>query len=151
MMTLRSMRAPGARAIRLRLALATGCLFVTAACTGVNIFPTGVSTSEEQGGPPTLEITQPAAAAALTVGDSVQVTASVTSGTGVNQLTMSGSFLTGTSAYVQQVISLSAATDTTVSRFLQPAGTQTGDARIVVQATDLLGNTGADTVQVTVN
>ncbi|MGD8287260.1 MAG: hypothetical protein PVJ80_00550 [Gemmatimonadota bacterium] len=126
-------------------------LFAATACTGVNIFPTGVAAGDDTGGAPTVDITEPAADAALTQGDSVRVSADVTSTTGLNQVTLSGSFMSGTSAFEQQVVSFSGATDTTVTRFLQPAGTQTGDARIVVQARDLLGNVGVDTVLVSVN
>ena len=139
-------RAP--RALGAVAALAV--LGVAAACTGENYF-TGPGLGSTAFEAPTIEISAPAADAALTQGDSVQVTAAITAANGVNQITFSGTFIAGTTAYVQRVVSLTGATDTTLSRFLQPAGTETGDARIVVQATDLLGNTGADTVLVSVN
>lgn len=146
-------RPPNGRRTGLRLGV-VGALAIAAvaACTGENIFPLSVGKGSDGSlQAPTVEITAPAANATLTQGDSVQVTAGITSANGVNQVTFSSTFTAGTTAYVQQVAALSGATDTTVSRFLQPAGTQTGTARIVVTATDLLGNTGADTVQVTVN
>lgn len=141
------------RRMRLRLgALAACALLGVVACTGENIFPLSVSTGGSgELEAPTVEITQPADNAALTVGDSVQVAASISSTNGVNQVTLSGRFVAGSPAYVQQVIALSGASDTTISKFLQPAGTVTGNARIIVEARDVLGNAGADTVLVSVN
>jgi len=128
--------------------VATAAAFaVLAGCTGENLF-TGPALGGTLLGP-TVEITVPAAGAAVAAGDSVQVTASVASDIGVNQVTFSGSFTTGTTAYITQVVSLSSQ-DTTLSRFLKPAGTTTGSARIIVEATDLLGGAGADTVTVTI-
>lgn len=139
--------------MRTRAGVLGSCaLLVSVACTGENFFP--LSVAGAGGGEleaPTVEISQPAEDADLILGDSVQVTAAITSTNGVNQVTLSGSFESGASAYVQQVVSLAGATDTTISRFLQPAGTAAGAARIVVLAADVLGNDGADTVSVNVN
>jgi hypothetical protein len=125
--------------------------FIGVACTGENIFPTGVIGGGGGGNAPAVEITQPAADAAVNVGDSVQVQASIISTNGVNQVTIGGSFESGGLAFVQQVLTLSLAADTTISQFLQLAGATTGAASIVVEARDVLGNTGADTVAVTIN
>lgn len=150
MTALDASRSDDGRQVRLRRVFAYA-LVALAACTGENIFPLSVSSGGGSLGPPEVQITAPAASAALTLGDSVQVTASVTAENGVGQVTFLGTFDAGASAYVQQVVPLSGQADTTLSRFLQPAGTVTGAARIIVQATDLLGNQGADTVSVTVN
>jgi len=124
---------------------------VVAGCTGENLF-TGPTTGG--GGSllgPTVAISAPAENAVIAVGDSVQVTAKVTSDNGVNQVTFSGVFGTGATAFVSQVVTLTNATDTTISRFLKQAGTATGTAKIIVEAKDILGGTGADTVSVTIS
>jgi hypothetical protein len=153
MIDLDVVRPPTGRRTRLRLGVA-GVLALAAAvaCTGENIFPLSVAKSGGGGlEAPTVEISTPAANAALTQGDSVQVTAAIMSTNALSTVTFSGSFTGGTAAYIQQVVSATGATDTTLSRFLQPSGTQTGNARVIVKATDVLGNSGADTVQVTIN
>lgn len=150
MKALDSVRPARGRGIRLRL-LGACALWAAAACTGENIFPLAVGGGGGGLDGPTVEVSQPAEDAALNLGDSIQVTAAITSENGVNQVTLSGSFESGASAYIQQTVSLTGATDTTISRFLQPAGTVTGPARIVVRANDVLGNSGADTVSVSVN
>jgi hypothetical protein len=118
-----------------------------AACTGENLF-TGPALGGSLLGP-TVDISAPAAGATVAATDSVQVTANVASDNGITQVTFSGLFSTGTAAYISQVVSLSA-TDTTISRFLKRAGTTTGAAKIIVQATDLLGGVAADTVSITI-
>ena len=123
---------------------------VAAACTGENLF-TGPGLGGGTLLGPTVEITEPADAAALTQGDSVQVDANITSDNGVNEVILRGVFTTGTNAYIQEIVTLTGATDTTVSTFLQPAGTNTGAALIIVSARDVTGNDGADTVSVTIN
>ena len=145
-------RLPRGRGHGVRAGVVCAMAFLTAvACTGENIFPTGVIGGGGGGDAPTVEITQPAADAAVNVGDSVQVEAAITSSNGVNQVTIGGSFDGGGLAFVQQVLTLSLAADTTISQFVQLAGTTTGAASIVVEARDVLGNRGADTVSVTIN
>jgi hypothetical protein len=126
--------------------VATFVLAAIAACTGENLF-TGPSVGGILLGP-TVDITAPAEGAAVT-GDSVQVTAHVASDNGITQVTFSGVFSTGTAAYITQVVSLSSQ-DTTLSRFLKRSGTGTGSAKIIVQASDLLGGSAADMVTVTI-
>ena len=137
------------RHVRLR-AIGTAVIAVgaLASCTGENLF-TGPSLGGGLTGP-TVEITTPAADATVAAGDSVQVSASVTSSNGVSQVTFSGFFTTGTTAYIAQIVSLPNPADTTLSKFLQPAGTGTGEAKIIVEATDILGGSSADTVTVTI-
>jgi hypothetical protein len=121
---------------------------VLVGCTGDNLF-TGPSLGGGLLGP-TVEISAPAAGASVPSADSLQVTAKVASSNGVTQVTFGGTFTTGTAAYTQQVVTLSSQ-DTTISRFLKRAGTGSGSARIIVQATDLLGASAADTVTITIN
>lgn len=141
-------RPAAGRSIRLRVAavMAVG-VAVVAACTGENLF-TGPSTSTTLLGV-TVEVTAPASGDTIPVGDSVQVTAHVQSENSVTQVTFGGVFEGGTTAFVSQVVSLSA-TDTTISRFLKQAGTSTGGAKIIVLGQDLLGSQAADTVAVTI-
>jgi len=146
-------RPKSGRGIQARAAVAAMVGFaVVAGCTGDNLFtgPTLGGGGSLLG--PTVEISAPAANAVIATGvDSVQVTAKITSDNGVNEVTFSGVFTSGTTAFISQVVTLPSATDTTVSRFLKRAGTSTGTARIIVQAKDILGATGADTVSVTIS
>jgi hypothetical protein len=132
--------------LRVAAAMAVG-VAVFAACTGENLF-TGPTIAGSLLGA-SVEITEPAEAAAIAVGDSVRVTAHVASENGISQVTFGGVFATGTTAFIQQVVSLSSP-DTTISRFLKQAGTATGSAKIIVQAQDILGSQAADTVTVTI-
>jgi hypothetical protein len=152
-MTAHDQRRPSSgRGIQARAALAAMVGFAAAAgCTGDNLF-----TGPTLGGGggllgPTVTLSAPAADAVVALGDSVQVTAKVTSDNGVNEVTFSGVFASGSTAFITQVVTLSNATDTTISRFLKQAGTATGSAKIIVQAKDILGGTGADTVSVTIS
>jgi len=121
---------------------------VAIGCTGENLF-TGPSTGGSQLGP-TVEVTAPGAGAIIALGDSVQVTADVTSSTGVSQVTFSGTFSNGVAAFISELVVLQSAQDTTVSRFLRQASGTNGSVRIVVQARDVVGRIGADTVLVTI-
>lgn len=123
---------------------------VVAGCTGENLF-TGPATGGGSLLGPTVDITAPAANTVVAIGDSVQVTARVTSASGVNQVTFSGVNASGGAAFVSQVITVSNASDTTISRFLKQSGTVTGGASIIVQAKDVTGGLGADTVAVTIS
>jgi len=143
------MRPLRGRRIGLRAAavgLAASVLII--GCTGENLFTgpvTGGSTLV-----PTVEITTPGDGTTIAVGDSVLVTAKLTSANGVTQVTMSGVFSSGPTAFISQVISLPTSPDTTISRFLKQAGITTGSAKIIVQASDVFGGTGSDTVSVTI-
>lgn len=125
-------------------------LGVVAACTGENLF-TGPGAGGGSLVGPAVDITQPAADATFAVGDSVQVTADVSSDNGVSQLSFSGTFTAGGTAYGGEVVQTNGANDTTVSVFLNPVGGTTGNVRIVVLASDLVGGEGADTVTVSIN
>jgi hypothetical protein len=129
-----------------------GALLVAAvlpACTGDNLF-TGLGASVGLLGPE-VDITVPAANLALAVGDSVQVTANVSSPDGITQVKWTGTFTTGAGAWQDVVVTLPNPQDTTVSRYLRQLGVQTGSARIIVEATEVGGDVGADTVLVSIN
>lgn len=119
-------------------------------CTGENLF-TGPGAGGGSLLGPAVEITEPAADAAFVVGDSVRVTAEVSSDQGVSQVSFSGAFTAGGTAFGGEVIQTNGAPDTTVSVFLNPVGGSTGNVRIVVEASDLVGGDGADTVTVSIN
>jgi hypothetical protein len=65
-------------------------------------------------------------------------------------MVFSGNFNDGGTAFTAQTVTLPNPTDTTVTRSLEQPGTTAGAAKIIVQATDLLGATGADTLAITI-
>ena len=134
---------------RVRLAGAMLAAAVLPACTGDNLF-TGLGASVGLLGPE-VEITAPAANFTMAVGDSVQVTANVSSPDGVSSVTYKGLFSGGAVAFTQISFTLPNPQDSTVSRFMRQAGATTGNVQIIVEATDLLGGVGADTVAVIIN
>ena len=136
---------PGRR-IGLRRGIFGAWVLVAVACTGENIFPTGVvGGGELEGGG--VQITEPSDGASVPVNDSVEVTASFLTSTGYNQLSFTHLFPNGTS---QRIFSPgNVVTDTTLSRTLW-TGTTPGDGTIIVEATDVLGNRDSDTISVTI-
>ena len=139
---------PG-RSTRLRLAGALLVAVALPACTGDNLF-TGLGALSGLLGPE-VEITAPQANLTLAVGASVQVTANVSSPDGVTNVSFKGVFTGGSVAFTEIPFTLPAPQDTTVTRTLVPAGASTGTVRIIVTASDALGETGADTVTVSIN
>ncbi len=146
------MRPHAGRRIRVRVA---GAVLVAAAvlgaCTGENLF-TGLAGVTQLLGPD-VDITAPQAGLTLAVGDSVQVGANITSQDGVTEVAFSGLFQAGGAAFVSEIVPLpSNPMDTTVAEFLiQVDGAGTGNVNLIVEATDVLGQRGADTVQVSIN
>jgi len=141
--------ARGGRSIRLRLAAAMLAAAALPACTGDNLF-TGLGAFAGLLGPE-VEITAPQANFTLGVGDSVTVTANITSPDGVTTVTYSGLFTGGSAAFTQVVVTnLPSPQDTTLTRVLRQTGTTTGNVRLIVEATDALGDKGADTVTVAI-
>ncbi|MSR20871.1 MAG: hypothetical protein EXR91_07820 [Gemmatimonadetes bacterium] len=139
---------PG-RGRRLRLA---GAVLVEAslpACTGDNLF-TGLGALSGLLGPE-VEITAPQANLTLAVGGSVQVTANVSAPDGVTNVSFKGVFTGRSVAFTEIPFTLPVPQDTTVTRTLVPAGASTGTVRVIVTASDALGETGADTVTVSIN
>ena len=138
---------PSGRSLRVRLAVALLVAGSLPACTGDNLF-TGLGAVAGLLGPE-VEITVPQANFTLGTGDSLTVTANVASPDGVSTVTFSGLFSGGSAAFTQVVVSnLPNPADTTITRRLAQAGTTTGTVRIIVEATDALGDRGADTVSV---
>jgi hypothetical protein len=130
----------------LRLAAALLVAGLLPACTGDNLF-TGLAIAGLLG--PEVQITAPQANFTLGVGDSVTVTANMSSPDGVTSVTFSGLFAGGNPAFTQVVVSnLPSPQDTTLTRVLRQAGASTGNVRIIVEATDALGDKGADTVNI---
>jgi hypothetical protein len=137
----------GGRSLGLRLAAALLTAGALPACTGDNLF-TGVGVFAGLLGPE-VEITAPIANFTLGVGDSLTVTANVQSQDGVTAVRFSGLFSGGSAAFTQvEVTNLPSPQDTTLTRVLRQAGTTTGNVRVIVEATDALGDSGADTVTV---
>ncbi len=151
MISRQALRPSTRRRVRLRFvwtALAVAALLP--ACSGENLF----SLSAIAGGilGPGVDITAPQADANFAVGASVAVTASVTSSDGATQVSYRGSFEGCSVAFVPQIVTLSGnPQDTTLTTTLQQApGGGTGIVAIIVEATDLLGARGADTVTVVI-
>ncbi len=63
----------------------------------------------------------------------------------------SGALTSGGTAFVEQAVTLPNPPDTTLARFVRRSGVTAGNARIIVEATDALGDKGADTVAVVLN
>jgi hypothetical protein len=101
---------------------------------------------------PEVEITAPQANVNLAVGDSVEVTANLSSPDGITSVKFSGTFAGGQAAFTEIVVgSLPSPQDTTMTRMMRQAGTGTGNVRVIVEATDALGEKGADTVNVIIS
>jgi hypothetical protein len=138
------------RSIGLRLAAVLIVAGSLPACTGDNLF-TGVGASVGLLGPE-VEITAPQNNFALAVGDSVTVTANMSSPDGITSVKFLGLFSGGQAAFTEIVVgSLPSAQDTTLTRVMRQSGTTTGNVRLIVEATDALGEKGADTVNVIIS
>ncbi|HSH74147.1 MAG TPA: Ig-like domain-containing protein [Longimicrobiales bacterium] len=134
------------RRVHLRVGPAILALGLLGGCTGENLF-TGVALIRDLIGPE-VEITAPQSGLTVAEGDSVLVTATLSSSRGVAEVSYAGVLDTGGSAFNPVVVPLAGPRDTTVSRYLRRTGTTAGGARIIVEATDVTGETGADTVSV---
>jgi hypothetical protein len=140
-----SKRSGRGRKIASRLAATFLALALFGACTGDNLF-TGFALSRELG--PDVTITAPQAGLSIPEGDSVLVTATVSSTQGVSAVNYTGELEAGGAAFTSVLVSLPNPQDTTVSRYLRRTGTTAGAARLIVEATDVLGARGADTISV---
>ena len=134
------------RSLRLRLAATLLVAGSLPACTGDNVF-TGVGVVGLLG--PEVEITAPLPNFTVAVGDSLTVTANVSSPDGITSVTFSGLFSGGSPAFTQLLVTnLASPQDTTLTRVLRQTGATTGNVRVIVEASDALGDRGADTVNV---
>jgi hypothetical protein len=139
-------RRPGKRRrVASRFGGAVAAAGVLAACTGDNLF-TGLGRSVPQ--KPEVTITAPPAGITVPVGDSVRVTATIESTQGVSQVSFSGILDAGGGAFTAVDVTLPNPRDTTLSRVLRRTTSTAGGARIIVEATDILGRRGSDTVAV---
>ena len=148
----RSMPRPDAgRGTPARLAGALLVGVLVAACAGENLFTFAVKGVSLLG--PEVDITAPFPPVTMQAGDSVLVTANLTSGQGIVEVSWTGTLDAGGAApFNPIVVALAGVTDTTMSRYMKrlpeaPAG----NAKIIVTARDLDGDTGADTLTVTLN
>jgi len=130
-----------------RLAAAFLAALAVGACAGENLF--NIIVTADQG--PQVDISAPSPGAAVASGDSVQVTADIVGSRGLSQVKFSGALDAGGAAFIEQIITLPNPSDTSLSRFMRRAGTTAGNAKIIVEATDVLGDKGADTVAVVLN
>jgi hypothetical protein len=161
------MRRNQGTSVRLLLAAAAmGAMSVVAGCGGTNLF--SVSAVNGGGGAtggsqaPVVQILNPPSDTVLSVGDSVFVRARLTAGAaGVASARMYGfahrgvdSLGTGQDVprFTEKDITFAGAvTDTTVVRYLAATADTTHETvYLVVEATDSAGNTGADTISVSV-
>jgi hypothetical protein len=122
---------------------------VVAACAGENLFTFGARSGDLLG--PRVQITAPIGTVTLLAGDSVRVTANITSQQGVTEVSWTGVHDGGGAApFNPIVVPLAGVRDTTMSRYMTRLdGTPAGTAKIVVTARDLVGDSGADTISVT--
>lgn len=137
------------RSRRARVLGAAVATAVAAACAGENLFTGPVTGGQNLR--PTVEITVPQAGASVGVGDSITVTATIESGQDLSTATFSGTYSGGVAAFTSRTATfLGSVQDTTITYRLGSASANTGAVAIVVQAEDLTGQTGADTVSVTI-
>ena len=143
--------APGRRApSRARATiLAAAAVATVAACAGENLF-TGPALGGGALLGPQVTITTPQPNISIPPEDSVNVTATLVSAEGITEVSFTGTLdAGGVAPFTPVVVPLTAVTDTTMSRYLKRSGTTAGAARIIVTAKDISGDTGADTISVT--
>ncbi len=121
------------------------------ACRGENLFSLAGGLT---GGQPTVEITAPTSGATQVVGDSVLVLASIEAPAGVITIDFRATYVDsiGGPAYTSETQSGGNAISVAVTNRLRAvAGQREGEAYIVVEATDVAGQQGIDSVKVTIN
>lgn len=145
------------------LILLTGAaaLFAVGACDGENLFdPSGRAVGVDTR-PPTVEILQPRAEAAIPLGDSLLVQALLRDNTGIDSVRFSGVALRGdpnlgtdevVPRFETRVVRFTATTrDTVVARYLPATADSVREtARVAVTAWDRAGNSATDTVALTI-
>ena len=144
------MTQPRPNARRPRAAMAA-CVIVGAAllraCRGENLFSLAASVAQPG---PTVTMTQPGPGFTIARGDSLRVQAEVTAASGLTVVAYRASYAaTGSDAYGPETQTYAGAPFARVDNWLRPQGTQVvGDVYVVVQATDLGGAVGTDSVKV---
>ncbi len=130
------------------LAVVLGGL-VLAGCAGENLFSLSASVGELG---PQVQMSAPGEGGTIAPGDSIRITADVTSSSGVSSVSYRGNYVSsGTAAYTAETETLAGETTVSLSNFLLAAdGQVAGQVYIVVEATDQIGGTGKDSVKVTI-
>jgi hypothetical protein len=135
------------RSIGLRLQAVLLVAGALPACTGDNLF-TGLTSLGGLLGPE-VEITAPQNNFSMAVGATVTVTADMTSTQGLTEARFFGVYTGGQPAFtLTSFLALGGVPDTTLSVIMTHQGTTSGNVRMIVEATDALGEKGADTVNI---
>lgn len=119
-------------------------------CAGENLFSLAGSVSDSG---PAVAISVPSAGFTIALGDSVQVTANVSAPEGAASVSYSGVYSSGGgAAFTAETQTLANETATTVTNYLAAAAGQTaGEAYLYVQVFDTSGESGIDSVRVTIS
>lgn len=122
---------------------------VVTACAGENLFSLAATASEPG---PEVEITTPTSGLTKAIGDSLLVEANVNAPEGASSVVYVGTYeVEAGTAYTPETTSLSGLTNVALRNFLLAAPDQTaGTVVVVVTVTDLAGESGADSVTVTI-
>jgi hypothetical protein len=130
------------------LGLLAGALALSA-CSGENLFSLTAGSSATG---PTVGIVAPGEGFTIAVGDSVQVLADVTAPDAATGVVYRSQYAdTGEAAYVPETEVLGSVPAANLNNHLQAApGQVAGQVYIVVEVTDALGQTGIDSVKVTI-
>ncbi len=121
-----------------------------AACRGDNLFSLAATVA---GNEPTVLITAPGGGNTIAKGDSILILAEVTAQAGLTAVDFRGEYADsiGGDAYIPERQSANGSTFLRVNnRLLAVDGQVTGEVYIVVEATDLAGAQGKDSVKVTI-
>ena len=119
------------------------------ACSGENLFSL---TSGASGSEPVVALLVPGAGFTLAVNDSIQVLADVTAPNGATGVVYRSRYAdTGEIAYVAETEILGSVPAASLNNYLKAVpGQVAGPVYVVVEVTDALGQTGIDSVNVTV-
>lgn len=122
---------------------------VLSGCAGENLFSLAASVAEAA---VEVSITTPGEGATIAPGDSISIAANLIAATGLSSVTFRGNYTPGGElAYTTETGTLAGETSLNVTNFLLAVGGQTaGSVYIVVEASDLIGGMGKDSVKVTI-
>ena len=117
------------------------------ACRGENLFSLAASVAQPG---PTVNMTQPGPGYTIAPGDSIRILAEVNSPAGLSTVDYRGTYpADGSDAYVGESASFPGEPFRRLDNWLQPAAGQVaGDVYIVIEATDLTGAMGKDSVKI---
>jgi len=123
---------------------------VLGACRGENLFSL---TGTVSGGGPSVMITAPVGGLTVLPGDSILIVAEITASAGLSTVGYRGEYADsiGGDAYIAETAAGAGVSSLSVNNRLRAvAGQVVGSAYIIVEATDLAGAQGADSVKVTI-